>query len=170
VTLRLRRAAAWAVALAGAMTAGVWIGARGGAASAPPPGSPGDPLVSRSYVTQALASAFAAQGGRVRTLTAGEAFTLAKGTLWTAVAGSVQVRVAVPAAGDAAATSAPGAPAVVDLSAAKPLAVATGGSAAPLDAMLVVTQAGVTLTAGSHGAVVFLLGAQATVALPASAH
>lgn len=153
---RLGRAMIGGGIVLGALAAGTWIGGRGGAA-APPPGSTGDPLVTRSYVTQALGTAFASNGGRIRTLAAGETFAFAPGTVCALVAGTAAISVATVAA------PAPPMPAsaLVDLTAGRGLG-AQGN--APTDHLLVATRSGAALTAGPQGAVLWLSGPQATAA------
>lgn len=155
---RLGRSAAAGVIVLGALAVGTWIGGRGGAAS-PPPGSTGDPLVTRSYVTQALGTAFAGNGGRIRTLGAGETFSFAPGTVCALLAGAATIRVVAPAASTAPAPAS----ALVDLTAGHGLG-AQGN--APTDHLLVATRSGAALTAGAQGAVLWLSGPQATAAPP----
>ena len=166
----LRRLAAAFAVLALVLAAGVWIGARSGAAAEPVPGSAADPLVTRSYVTQAISRVLGEAGGRLRTLLPGETFTLHAGTAFVLLAGRAT---AIPGQAAPSRSGSPGAPAprpLVDLTTGRPLSVPAAAAAAPVPAahLLLCGVSGTAVAAGSGGAVIWLLGAQATATLPAS--
>lgn len=157
----LARLALGAATAAAAMAAGVWIGARTGAATTPAPGSAADPLVSRSYVTKAVTGVLAEAGGRLRTLSAGETFRLGAGTAFVLVAGGATSQAAVSASTTGSSVPAP-AP-LFDLSRGKPEWTASAARVSvPVGHLLLTGVAGDTVTAGAQGAVLWLLGAEAT--------
>ncbi len=164
---RAGRLALGAAAAAVTLGVGVWLGALSGAATAPPPGSSADPLVTRSYVTKAVDGVLAEAGGRVRDLRAGTAFTLGIGTAFVVIEGSASVTAGPQRAG----TSRASAPVpLLDLTAGKSLFPAGGRARAlalPVAHLLLTGMAGDTVTAGSEGAVLWLLGAEAKASIVA---
>ena len=133
--------------------AGAWIGAQTRAeGSAPPqPGSPQDPLVSESYVIQAL--------GRTRAqilhLGAGEVWEPSLGTAWSLVSG--EATLAQEAGGSLTTPGSSPAP-VADLTAGSPLSLSSGssGETVPVDHLLVTVGPGVEVTPGGGGAVLWV--------------
>lgn len=160
------RLAGVAAAVAAALLAGVWIGARGGAASAPVPGSSADPLVTRSYVAAALDRVLAESGGRMRALAAGSGLTLARGSVWTVVAGTAAATFPNPPAPGTGSTppASPAAPALVDLTVGRALPPASGPESVPADHLFLTGVDGVTVTATGSGALVWLSGPPAAAA------
>lgn len=158
--------------LAAVAGGGVWLGtvvthAQG---SPPPqPGSPQDPLVSVSYVAQALTRA----GAHILRLRAGEAWQPAVGTAWALVGGDATINLTAPPPSTSAPVSSsppvPALPAVVDLTAGKPLPVTAAPAALPANHLLVVPASGASVTAGSEGAVLWVAASGAGRTRPGAA-
>jgi hypothetical protein len=156
----LARPAGVAAAVAASLAAGVWIGARAGGASAPLPGSSADPLVTRSYVAAALDRVLAESGGRMRALPAGAGLTLARGSVWTVVAGTATVGLPAPPAPSAgsAPSGLPAPPPLVDLTLGRAFAPASAPAPVPADHLFLTGVDGVTVTAAGSGALLWLSG------------
>lgn len=141
--------------------AGIWLGAATHAqGTAPPqPGSPQDPLVSESFVSQAIRQS----GEHIVRVASGKVFLPTVGTAWALIGGSASVTFP-PGAGSSGGASGTGPPVtpVADLTAGKSLVGVRSGAGGfasapvPADHLMVLGLQGVSVIAGADGAVIWV--------------